>query len=150
MKRAESSFRDIEQQCVHRRRGSLINLIPVQLQPTFCLFFYRYERKLQRSQAKESDEDDAAGPLPVITASGKVARVERRKAPVAAAAAAAAAPVQAAPPLKELSEDQVYAHHAFLHCIFVTLGQVPEAAGSGAGRFRQEARRDRGELRFDG
>jgi hypothetical protein len=109
MKRAESSFRDIEQQCVHRRRESFLNLNTVQLQPSFCLFFGRYERKLQRSQAKESDEDDAAGPLPVITASGKVARVERRKAPVAAAAAAAAAaPVQAAPALKELSDDQVY------------------------------------------
>jgi nucleolar complex protein 3 len=108
MKRSESSFRDIEQQCVRRRRESLIHLIPAQFQPTFRLFFDRYERKLQRSQAKESDEDDAAGPLPVITASGKVSRLERRKAPIATAAAAAAAPVQAAPPLKELTDDQVY------------------------------------------
>ena len=65
----------------------------------------RYELKLRRSQAKDSDDDDAAGPLPVISASGKIARVERPKAPVVAAAPA---PAQAAPRAKELSADQMY------------------------------------------
>jgi len=74
----------------------------------FCNTHSRYERKLQRSQDKDVDDDDAAGPLPVITASGKIARAERPKAPAAAAASSAAAPPRAAPPQKDLTPDQIY------------------------------------------
>jgi hypothetical protein len=93
--RSHGKFSDIEQQCVC--------LCPDLLCETS--FTFRYERKLQRSHSKESDDDEAAGPLPVITASGKVARVERPKAP---APAAVAAPLPSAPQVEELSSDQIY------------------------------------------
>jgi hypothetical protein len=99
MKRSDKNLRDIELQCARRCRNAH-HANPVTLG--------RYERKLQRSQEKDVDDDDAAGPLPVITASGKVARADRPKAPAATAATAAAAPPRAAPPQQDLTPDQIY------------------------------------------